>query len=119
MELTTTTIIAAIVAVVVVGAIVGLLSRPKLPPQKSFKCARCSKVSLHNNRTVEAWRRGTKALFCDSCHKTWLNAQPSRTGSTRPQHARAAAPSPNRGCLGVLVLLAVCPLVLVALLIHA
>jgi hypothetical protein len=119
MDLTTTTIIAAIVAVVVVGAIIGLLNRPKLPPQKSFMCARCSKVAPHNDRTIEAWRRGTKALFCDSCHKIWLSAQPPRKGSAQPQFARATGPSPNRGCLGVLVLLVACPLALIALLIYA
>jgi hypothetical protein len=46
--------IALIVAASVVGYV--LLGRRKIPEQKTFVCSRCSKMSSHTHRTINAWR---------------------------------------------------------------
>jgi hypothetical protein len=107
------TLIAVIVAVVVCIIILKFLIRPKRPPTASYKCARCGTVARHTERTVEAWRRNASRLYCDVCHRKWLEAQPRQIGTTT--FARASGNS-NRGCLGILLTLAVIPIALVALL---
>lgn len=94
---------AALVAAAVIALIVGVKwfrGSARLPPQKTFRCARCSSVEAYSHRTIEAWRAGKAKLFCRSCHAQWLQSQPSR--------GRLARPS-NSGCLGVLILAAAIP----------
>ncbi len=113
-------VIAAIAAAVVVVAVIRwFISSPKLPPQRIFKCSRCSRVSPHSDRTVEAWRRGTKSLFCDSCHRLWLSAQPRQTDSPQLSPSRAFGSSRNRGCLGVTLVLVAVPLAFLFMAIYA
>jgi hypothetical protein len=70
------------------------------PPQKTFRCARCSTVEAHSARTIEAWRAGKTKLFCGSCHAKWLQSQPRVSRVSRPSGA---------GCLGVLLVAVVVP----------
>ncbi|MGX9728618.1 MAG: hypothetical protein ACTFAK_15280 [Candidatus Electronema sp. VV] len=69
-----------IVVVVLVLSVVAkaIFFPPKFPESKTFKCVRCSEISTHSDRTVEAWpwRRGFAKLYCSSCHQKWLQSQP-------------------------------------------
>src|SRR5215831_8006044 len=98
-----------------VAALVALtvrwLLRPKHPPTATFRCARCSVVSRHTARTSEAWRRNAKSLFCDSCHRKWLESQPQQ-GNAAPHRAPASS---NRGWLGVVLLIALIPIALLTI----
>jgi hypothetical protein len=106
----------AIVVAVIVAVVVRTLLRPKQSPSATFKCARCSSVSRHTKRTAEAWRRNAKALFCDSCHRKWLETRP------RQPDGVAHGPPPTssgRGCLGVMLLLALIPVGLLTVALYA
>jgi len=110
---------AALVAMVVAAIIAGIvrfLFRPKQPPTATFKCARCSSVSRHTKRTAEAWRRDAKRLFCDSCHRKWIKSQPRQSGGASYGPLNASS---NRGCLGVMLLLALFPVALMAIILYA
>jgi len=80
--------------------------RKRQPKERAFKCSRCSAVSAHTPRTIEAWRAGKTTFFCNSCHGQWLRSQPQRSRYGRPVHAGRAG---NEGCLGVMVLVFVLP----------
>ena len=106
--------------ILVATAVVGLVwyfARPAQPPRRTFTCARCSTTTPHTDRTIEAWRKGTKRLFCDTCHQRWLSAQP-RTNVPSPARASAAGPS-RSGCLGISLVLVLVPLALVAFAMYA
>lgn len=87
----------AAVLFVAVGVVSELLPKRK-PPSLAFTCARCRKTTRHNARTEEAWRNGSKKLFCNACHQLWLQSRPQRILRGRS------------GCLGVVVLFALLPL---------
>ena len=93
---------------IVVCIVIGLfalaaLFKGKRPPTASFTCARCQKQEIYSTRTIEAWRRGFKRIYCKSCHYLWLkknseNIRPSISQSQR-----------NSGCLGMILLLPIIP----------
>src|SRR5215213_8847416 len=89
----------ALVAVLVLF----LFGRKRKPSERTFKCSRCSTVSEHTQRTIEAWRAGKAKFFCKPCHERWLlsHAQPAH----RTRNARAPGSSGDSGCLGVMILL--------------
>lgn len=89
-------------AAVVVGLFFFLKSN-KRPPTDSFTCARCKKTEQYSPRTIEAWRRGFSRIYCQACHKLWLNNNPERK---RQAYSSGGARS---GCLGVLVIFAFLP----------
>ena len=107
------------------------------PTSMHFTCAGCSVQFPHTKRTVAAWEKGSRRVFCDACHKKWRNARPPEVRSSRPAEntvhgpavgsfapARpAAAYSSNNtgrsGCLGVLLLLVLVPAVLFAVMANA
>ena len=98
-------IIATVIAGVVVLSLLGKLLPLRRPKERHFRCARCGAVSLHNKRTIEAWRNNKTKFFCQSCHGRWLQSKPPR------ERARfASAGSSRSGCLGVVVLFALVPL---------
>jgi hypothetical protein len=105
------------VAAVVVSALVKYLARPKQPPRATFTCARCSTTTRHSQRTVEAWRAGAKRLFCDTCHRKWLTAQPQNSNSVGGR--RASAGPARSGCLGISLALVLVPIALVAFVVYA
>ncbi len=76
LEPTTIIIIIAVVVVLLIAAKTLFSSPPKFPESKTFKCARCSKVSTHSDRTIEAWRKGFAKIYCSDCHQKWLQSQP-------------------------------------------
>lgn len=96
--------IAAIVVVLAIGYL--LFGRRKGPEQKSFRCARCFKASLHTPRTVNAWRDGKSKFFCNACHSEWVRSHP------HPQAGRSGSAG-RSGCLGVLACLIFIPVALV------
>jgi hypothetical protein len=125
------TVIAALVAALVVVVVVVLLrqrgprrthtSSYRGPDNLHFVCAGCKGQFTHTKRTVAAWERGSRRLFCNSCHRSWREGNPgaSRDGAQAPrQAARSASPrrlAPTRsGCLSVVVVAAVLPLLLYA-----
>jgi len=104
---------AIVIGLVVIAAIIGakwLFGRGRLPSQKTFRCARCSVVEAHSNRTIEAWRAGKTKLFCGSCHAKWLQSQ--------PRAPRAGRPS-GSGCLGVLLFALVVPALVIGAFYYA
>ncbi|WP_417551995.1 hypothetical protein [Marinomonas fungiae] len=87
--------------VVVVVWLFFFLKGNKRPPTNYFICARCNKTEQYSARTTEAWRRGFSKLYCQVCHKQWLNKNPKR------KHDKSD--SGQGGCLGVLVVLLLMP----------
>ena len=102
------TIIAVAVIAIFGLALVAKLIPQRMPPQKSFKCGRCGTAALHNNRTAEAWRNGKTKFFCQACHLKWLQSRPpqERESYSGQSHARGGS-----GCLGVVAVFALLPLV--------
>ena len=57
----------AVIAFALVLRLAGGVRRPK---ETHFKCARCAKVTLHSARTIQVWRNGSSAFYCDACYRT-------------------------------------------------
>lgn len=94
-----------------------------------FTCAGCSGQFAHTKRTVAAWEKGSRRIFCDACHRKWLDARPPRLPSARadaviPSYARSGRNRTDRvpgairtspearasgGCLGVAILMILVP----------
>lgn len=110
----TGTTLALIVAALVLAEIAGLFFRPKGPPTKAFKCARCGVAARHSERTENAWRTGAGRIYCDACHRRWLIANPDRV-TTRQGRLRTS----GRGCFTVMVALALAPAALWLVAWHA
>ena len=83
-----------------------LFGKQPIPPTKSFRCARCSTVEEYGPRTLEAWRKGIKKLYCQNCHRTWLNQQPNRIRATSAR---------GSGCASVTLVTTLIPPMLYAL----
>jgi hypothetical protein len=81
---------------------------PRLPKSKTFRCARCSTISAHSERTIEAWRRGITKLYCSKCHLIWLQS--------RPRSQATSSYCSASGCLSVMVFFIVLPTVVVGFL---
>lgn len=80
-----------------------ILNRQKKPKDKSFYCSRCRKVAEHDSRTIKAWNNGFVKLYCSACHLQWLKDNPNQD--------HTSIQSQGRGCLGVLVLMVVVPVI--------
>lgn len=89
-----------VVFVPLAAMVVWLFVGRRLPPQKTFRCARCSTIEARSARTIEAWRAGKTKLFCGPCHARWLQSQP---------RASRAGRSSGGGCLSVLLVALVVP----------
>jgi hypothetical protein len=98
-----------VVAAVVIVGLVGLLWPKRKPPSLVFTCARCRKTTRHSNRTAEAWRHGSQKLFCNECHRLWLQSRPPQPRELREHEGYQE----RRGCLGVVALAAAFPFGLV------
>ena len=84
---------------ILIGLVVLLKILPKkMPKEKNFVCARCSRTSPYTKRTIEAWRRGFSKLYCSTCHEKWLQTRP------KVQRANSAG-----GCLSGIVLFIMLP----------
>jgi hypothetical protein len=104
------------------------------PDNLHFVCAGCGGQFTHTKRTVAAWEKGTRRFFCNSCHRSWRQAQPASPAqpahpvraepAARPASASAQTSMPSRGlshtvrhvrtgrrsgCLTVLVVLVALP----------
>jgi hypothetical protein len=108
------------------------------PTNMYFTCAGCSGQFTHTKRTVAAWEKGSRRVYCDACHKKWRNAQPPQASTTDARapihsHADAARSEPRRasrpayssdtkapsGCLGIVLLMLLLPVVVFALAANA
>ena len=107
------------------------------PTSMHFTCAGCSGQFPHTKRTVAAWEKGSRRVFCDACHKKWRNARPPEARSsslgenavqrpavgtftpTRPAAAHSSDNTGRSGCLGVVLLLLFVPVVLLAVVVNA
>jgi hypothetical protein len=98
MILDTKEIIVGVILLVLFLIIKAIFFRPKFPKSKTFKCARCSIISTHSQRTIEAWRKGFIKLYCSQCHQKWLQSQP-----------KVKSISSAGGCLSIIVLVVVLP----------
>jgi len=99
-------IVGIIIAVVIALSLVGKLIPKRQPKETYFKCARCGTAALHTDRTIEAWRNNKTKFFCQTCHAKWLRSRPQQ------EHASfSSSGSSKSGCLGVILLFAVVPLV--------
>ncbi len=80
------------------------------PKETHFRCASCNARTSHTSRTIQAWRQNQTRFFCQSCHQRWLASRPAR------QSARIEGVTAGRrsGCLGILVWIAVLPLVVIS-----
>jgi hypothetical protein len=81
----------AAVAIGLVLAVLFGLGQGRMPPEKTFRCARCLAETPHGKRTAKAWREGKRRFFCRKCHEKWLKEQanaeqaaPARTPARQP-----------------------------------
>jgi cold shock CspA family protein len=83
-------------------AVVGffILIRQRKPVEKSFTCARCRATSEFDSRTIQAWNNGFLKLYCQGCHRQWLENNPRQKNTQT---------SRNGGCLGVLAAMILIP----------
>ena len=103
--------IIVVIAIVVLAAF-SFFGRKRQPKERTFKCSRCSAISAHTSRTIEAWRAGKTKFFCNTCHGQWLRSQPQQSQSRLAHSGRAG----NSGCLGVVVLFVLVPVLAVTVL---
>ncbi|MBK7665794.1 MAG: hypothetical protein IPJ21_20095 [Sterolibacteriaceae bacterium] len=107
------------------------------PTSMYFTCAGCSAQFPHTKRTVAAWEKGSRRVFCNACHKRWRNAQPpqgqlsdpvwgavQRNEETpltlnRSTPTRAHETSGRGGCLSVVVLLLLVPAIVLVVIANA
>jgi len=75
----------------------------KVPPEETFRCTKCGTRTVHNERTINAWRQGKHKFFCRNCHKNWLSESEFHSPSGRHPVAKT-------GCL----VLFAAPIVLLA-----
>ena len=121
------TTIAILIAAVVVVALLALLRRSgsrrspsRGPNNLHFVCAGCNGQFTHTKRTVSAWERGSRRFFCDSCHRSWREANPGAPAPAQASRAAYRQSSPRglvparSGCMSVIVVVAVLPLLLYA-----
>jgi cold shock CspA family protein len=81
-----------------------VLNRQKKPKEKQFSCARCKAIANFDARTIQAWNNGFLKLYCSPCHQRWLRENPV-------QPTRSYAVGRGSGCLVLLCVLAVAPVV--------
>jgi hypothetical protein len=116
------------------------------PSEMYFTCARCSAQVAHTKRTIAAWEKGSRRIFCAACHKKWRTAQPpqeapygasagvasrasagttSRGLSNEARASRTQSPAyaseskGPRGCLGVALIMVLVPIAIVYFTINA
>ena len=103
----------AIIGVVLV-VVYFFIRRRNIPKQKTFRCARCSSIAQHTERTLNASREGKTSFFCNACHAQWVRSHP-----TRRAPARAGRSGERSGCLGVLACLMLIPIAIVVAWIYS
>lgn len=52
----------------------GSRSGRQTPVPARFRCFGCGIWFKHNRRTKAAWRDGYRRMYCDQCHREWLDA---------------------------------------------
>ena len=75
----------------------------KKPESKTFSCSRCKKREQYSQRTLEAWRRGFKKIYCRQCHKKWLESNPNHKRQKTNYNSGSGSGS-GSGCLSVLLI---------------
>ena len=92
-----------IIAAIIIAFIIikGFINNNRKPKNSSFKCARCKVIEKYTPRTIEAWRKGFKKIYCQNCHLAWLRNNPKQTYNSNN----------NGGCLSVIAI-AILPIVI-------
>ncbi len=67
-----------VLAVSAFAFIVRLIGGIGQPKESNFKCAGCTKVTPHSARTIQVWRNGSTAFYCEACRDMWLQQRPER-----------------------------------------
>ena len=122
----------AIVVILLLAFLRGHRARPSAPAIRgpndlNYICAKCQRRFPHSRRTVAAWSKGTRRFFCNSCHRSWREAQPPRTGDEgsppdrplgssesssgafTPTSRHAYAKPAKSGCLGIVLVALLLP----------
>lgn len=55
------------------------------PQSVRFTCAKCSNQFNHTRRTIAAWEKGSRRIFCNGCHKKWIDSRPVRDGNLKSE----------------------------------
>ncbi|GHA21906.1 cold shock domain-containing protein [Oceanisphaera arctica] len=85
-----------------------VLNRQKKPKDKSFHCSRCRVIAEHDSRTIQAWNSGFTKIYCNACHVKWLNDHEKQKHTLT--HKYAPIQKQSGGCLGLLALIIVMPI---------
>jgi len=70
-----------LISFIIIAAIVYLLIRKRVvrPTLNDlFACSGCGIQKKHTQRTVAAWKRGSRSFFCRECHGKWRDKQNAR-----------------------------------------
>jgi cold shock CspA family protein len=96
--------IESIVPYAVLAIVAGVvLTRQKKPKAKQFSCSRCKTVVDFDTRTIRAWNNGSLKFYCSSCHQHWILDNPIQNSGYTV--------SRGGGCLGILCLFLILPIV--------
>lgn len=53
------------------------------PQSVRFTCAKCSNQFNHTRRTIAAWEKGSRRIFCNGCHKKWIDSRPAQVEKSK------------------------------------
>lgn len=90
-------------------ALVFYFGRRQTPRLRRFVCEQCETPTVHNERTLHAWRNGKARFFCDRCFAAW-----SQQHSAPPMVFQQQSGS-RMGCLGAALGFLAMPLVVFGL----
>lgn len=90
-------------------ALVFYSGRRQAPSLRRFVCEHCATPTVHNERTLGAWRNGKSRFFCDRCYGEW-----SQQHSAPPMVFQQQSGS-RMGCLGAALGFLAMPLVVFGL----
>lgn len=84
-------VVFGIVVVVVVLLIAKAAGQEAPKVGESFICKGCGGSFKHTNRTVSAWKKGSRTFYCGKCHNEWHNKNVADAAATA---ATAGSDSP-------------------------
>jgi len=118
-------------AVIVIAFLLSRSTRSKPPVQRTtspytgpasvnFNCAGCGQQFKHTKRTIAAWKKGSRRISCNGCHKNWRDTNPvpravnepfpqppskqsaQKVHDESPDRPTYTASQSRSGCLGVI-----------------
>ena len=112
------------------------------PSNLRFICKGCSSQFTHSKRTIDAYEKGSRSFFCNSCHSKWRETNPAKPAvphanakieptagtvnvgravgnsnvrSSFNQNTRQSSIKSGSGCLGATLLIIVIPIALITI----